>query len=116
MPEDSPETMESEEILSNLARSQAMFTETLARGTVPVDKEIEMRADLAKFCIQVGTAFSDQQAIDDAIQHVETILRRMSDDSCDRQKFLRELSKAKFKLYRQRDSQHSLNLAVFYRR
>ncbi|KAE9574238.1 hypothetical protein CGMCC3_g9673 [Colletotrichum fructicola] len=116
MPEGSPKTMESEEILSSLARSQTMFAETLARGTVPVDKEIEMRADLAKFCIQVGTAFSNQQAIDDAIQHVDTILRRIPDDSPDRPKFLHELSKAKFELYLQTDSQHSLNLAVFYGR
>ncbi|KAJ0382035.1 hypothetical protein COL922a_013349 [Colletotrichum nupharicola] len=116
MPEGSPKTMESEEILSSLARSQTMFAETSARGTLPVDKEIEMRANLAKFCIQVGTAFSNQQAIDDAIQHVDTILRRIPDDSPDRPKFLHKLSKAKFELYLQTDSQNSLNLALFYGR
>lgn len=116
MTENSQEEMSRDGILSSLARSQALFAETLARGTVPVEEEIKMRNQLADLFIQVGTQLSDQKLIDDAIHHLDTILRRIGEGSSDRAKVFLGLSKAKFELYRQTDSQHSLDLAVFYGR
>ncbi|ROV99831.1 hypothetical protein VSDG_03065 [Cytospora chrysosperma] len=116
MADDIQESMNRGEVLSSLAKSQALFAETLARGTVPVEEEIQMRTQLAELFTQFGTRFLDQNLIEGAIQHLDTILRRIGEDSSDRARILQGLSKAKFELYRQTDSQLSLGLAVLYGR
>lgn len=84
MADDFLKAMNRDEVLSSLARSQSLFAETLVRGTVPVKEELRMRTQLAELFTQVGTQFSDQKLIDDAIQHLDTILRRIGKDSSDR--------------------------------
>jgi tetratricopeptide (TPR) repeat protein len=110
------ETMNREEILASAQRSQVLFAETLSRGALPVDKEIEMRTHLAEFFIQIGTLFSEHKVINDAIQHLDTVLCRVSEDSPNRPKILNEISSAQFQLYHLTGSQHSLDIALLYGR
>lgn len=97
---DTQEDMNRDGILSGLARSQALFAETLARTTVSVEKR--MSTKLAEVSIQNSTQFSDwkPQVIEDAVQHLDSPFRRVGEASSNRAKVFHEISKTKFELYR----------------
>ncbi|EWG50634.1 hypothetical protein FVEG_16665 [Fusarium verticillioides 7600] len=116
MTEKSSSSVQEDDVFAHLERSKLMFAETLANGTVPIEKELEVRSSLIEPLFQVGVAFSNEEAIKDAIQHIDAILRKLPNDSHTRPKYLNELSKAKFELFQQLDSGHSLDLAVLYGR
>ncbi|EYB23189.1 hypothetical protein FG05_30587 [Fusarium graminearum] len=116
MAENPSYSVQDDDTFEILEQIKSMFAEKLANGTVPIEKEIEMRSSLIKALFQVGVSFSNEEAIQEAIQHIDAILRKLPNDSHTRPKYLNQLSKAKFELYQQLDSGHSLDLAVLYGR
>ena len=73
-----------------------------------------MRTYLAEFFVKVGTLFSEQKVVHDAIQHQYAVLRRVPKDSPDRPKILSNTSNAHFQFYHLTGYQHSLDIALLY--
>lgn len=113
MAESTQSTISREETLARAERSQLLFAETLFSGNLPIE-EIEMRTNLAKLFVRIGTIFSAHKPINDAIQYLDAVLRRLSKDCPDRPNVLKELSNAHFESYRLTNSRHSLDSAVIY--
>ena len=108
------DAIEHQAAITSIARVQTVFRQTLASGTVPVDEEIRMRANIADLLIETSIQLSQQQYLYDAIEHQETILRRVPQDHPDRPKHLNTLSFAKMSEYTVAGSRHALDKAVLY--
>ena len=104
------------DIVTTVARAQDLLRETLASGNVPVAEEINLRAESAKSLLRLSEQLQQQQYLYDAIDHLETILRRVPTDSPDRAKHLNTLSYAKMSQYIMLDSRHALDQAVLFGR
>jgi hypothetical protein len=96
MAESTQDTISREETLARAERSQMLFAETLSCDTLPVEKEIEMRNNLAEFLVKIDMEFSAHKLVNDAIQHLDAVLRRLSKECLDRPNILKELSNAHF--------------------
>jgi hypothetical protein len=70
----------------DLADLQSLLRAALAQGTVPPEKEIETRAELASLLIREYErgAQRNPQHLRDAIEHSEAVLRRLPRDSLER--------------------------------
>ncbi|KAF4458951.1 heterokaryon incompatibility (HET) domain-containing [Fusarium albosuccineum] len=100
------------EAIASIANSQATVRQVLASGVLPVDQEISIRAQMADLLIQTYDRHEQQQYIRDAIQHLETILRRLPRDSPDRPRHLSTLSYAKMSEHNITNSRHTLDEAI----
>ncbi|KAJ3524033.1 hypothetical protein NM208_g12212 [Fusarium decemcellulare] len=100
------------EAIASIANSQATVRQVLASGVLPVDQEISIRAQMADLLIQTYDRHEQQQYIRDAIQHLETILRRLPRDSPERPRHLSTLSYAKMSEHNITNSRHALDEAI----
>ncbi|KAI2624013.1 heterokaryon incompatibility protein-domain-containing protein [Hypomontagnella submonticulosa] len=108
----SPDELERSETIASLEKTQATLQETFATGRVPVEKEIEIRTQIADFLLRSFDQLQHQKFIYDAIQHVETALRRAPRTSPNYPKYLNSLSQARTSEYLMTGSRHALDLAV----
>ncbi|KAH8879446.1 HET-domain-containing protein [Thozetella sp. PMI_491] len=92
--------------------AQAALRQRLSTGTIPVEEEISDRARIAQLLIRTHEQLGQPQYVQDAIGHLETILRRVPEDSPDRAKHLHALSFARVSHYTLTNSKWSLNAAV----
>ncbi|KAF5005593.1 hypothetical protein FDECE_8000 [Fusarium decemcellulare] len=100
------------EAIASIANSQATVRQVLASGVLPVDQEISIRAQMADLLIQTYDRHEQQHYIRDAIQHLETILRRLPRDSPERPRHLSTLSYAKMSEHNITNSRHALGEAI----
>jgi Heterokaryon incompatibility protein (HET)/Tetratricopeptide repeat len=100
--------------IASIARAQTILRQTFALGTVPVDEEVRMRAKIADLLMETSAQLSQQQYLYDAIEHLETILRRVPQDHPDVSMHLNTLSFAKMSEYIVAGSRHALDKAVLY--
>ena len=97
-----------------LAELQAGFRQDLALGIVPVDSEVKIRALIADALMGEYQRSRRQQDLHDAIDHNETILRRLPPSSPVRPERLSMLSDAFMSEYLVSNSRRALNEAVRY--
>lgn len=95
---------------------QTQFAEALANDRIPLEVEIMLRSTTAEMCIKLGRQLARQPLLEDAIQHLDTILRRIPQTSPDRPFFLNKLCEAYYELYRVGGSQHALEESVLHGR
>lgn len=100
----------------SLVQLQAKVRQDLATGDVAIDKEVEMRAFLADMLMQEYRRSRHQQDFRDAIDHNETILRRLSPSSPARPERLHLLSYDFMYDFGISNSWRALNEAVRYGR
>ena len=98
----------------SLAQLQAEFRQDLALGHVPVDREVEIRTLIADVLIAEYERSRRHQDLLDAIDHNETILRRLPPSSPARPERLSMLSFAFMSEHLISNSQRALNEAVRY--
>lgn len=98
--------------IERLTRSQAMLQETFASGRVPVDEEIRIRTQFADVLVKTCDHLRHPQLLQDGIQHLETILRRVPQTSPDYLKHLNALCHARTSEYLMTHSGHALDEAV----
>ncbi len=89
-----------------------MLREVFASGVLPVDKEVDMRGGLADMLMQEYERSRSQQDLRDAIDHNETILRRLPSSSPARPERLGSLSSAYMSEYSISNSRCALDEAV----
>ncbi|KAK3370751.1 heterokaryon incompatibility protein-domain-containing protein [Lasiosphaeria ovina] len=97
-----------------IASTQETLRRSLASGKVPVEDEIRARAGLASLLIDTFPLIPRESYIHDAIDQLDTVLRRLPKDSPDRAKHLDSLSFAAMSLYNVKGSRHVLDQAVLY--
>lgn len=100
----------------SLVQLHAKVRQDLATGDVAIDKEVEMRAFLADMLMQEYRRSRHQQDFRDAIDHNETILRRLSPSSPARPERLHLLSYDFMSDFGISKSWRALNEAVCYGR
>ena len=98
----------------SLAELQAGFRQDLALGIVPVDSELKIRALIADQLMREYQRSRRQQDLHDAIDHNETILRRLPPSSPARSERLSMLSDAFMSEHLVSNSRRALNEAVRY--
>ena len=98
----------------SLEQLQAKFRQDLALGDVSVDREVEMRALIADMLMGEYERSRRQQDLHDAIDHNETILRRLPPSSPARSERLSMLSYAFMSEHLISNSRRALNEAVRY--
>src|SRR4051794_4098090 len=84
---------------TDLATRQAMLRNAFAAGVVPVEEEVKLRASLADMLIREYEKSQRPQDLYDAIDHNETILRRLPQNSPERPQHLNSLSYARMSEY-----------------
>ena len=89
-----------------------MLRQVFASGVLPVDKEVDMRVGLADILMQEYERSRSQQDLRDAIDHNETILRRLPSSSPVRPERLDLLSYAYMSEYAISNSRRALDEAV----
>lgn len=85
--------------VSDLDGLQAKMREALAAGVVPLEVEIQTRSMFSECLFQRFNQLSNPQDLYDAIQHVETILRRLPASSPKLSEYLNRLSFMKVSEY-----------------
>ncbi|KAH8654296.1 hypothetical protein BGZ61DRAFT_524257 [Ilyonectria robusta] len=75
-----------------------------------------VRSQVADLLILLHERRAQHHLLSDAMQHLDTILRRLPRDSPDRPKYLSNLSYAKMSEYKMTSSRHALDEAVSYGR
>ncbi|WYZ42277.1 hypothetical protein EsH8_V_001172 [Colletotrichum jinshuiense] len=108
--------MELDDSLSKYGFMQTQFAEALANDRIPLEVEIMVRSTMAEMGIKVGSQLARQPLLEDAIQHLDTILRRIPQISPDRLVFLNKLCEAYYELYCVGGSQQALEKSVLYGR
>ncbi|CAO2655398.1 Nn.00g104620.m01.CDS01 [Neocucurbitaria sp. VM-36] len=103
---------EDTESLASIALAQDRLRQTLASGLLPLEQEIMIRSRMADLLVQIFERSGQYQYIDDAVQHIETILRRLPRDSPARPKYLSTLSFIRMTEYLATNSRHALDEAV----
>ncbi|KAH8590651.1 heterokaryon incompatibility protein-domain-containing protein [Bisporella sp. PMI_857] len=95
-----------------VVRSCGGVQQTLASGALSLEEEIFLRSQLVDMLIQNYDEVGQYHYIQDAIQHLETILRRVPRDSPDRAKHLDRLSYVRMSEHVASNSRHALDEAV----
>ena len=108
--------MDMGDLLSMYGIMQTQFAEALADDRVPLDVEIMLRSTMAEMCIKVGSQLVRQSLLEDAIQHLDTILRRIPQISPGRPSILNKLCEAYYELYCVSGSQQALEESILYGR
>ena len=98
----------------SLVQLQAMFRQDLALGNVSVDREVKMRTLIADMLIREYERSRRQQDLLDAIDHSETVLRRLPPSSPARSEPLSMLSYAFMSEHLISNSRHAVNEAIRY--
>lgn len=104
--------------LQRIASLQSGLRDALASGTIPLEKEIVIRSQLADLLIR-GYEQDSQgnvQHLRDATQHIDAILRRLPRESPERPLHLSRLSYACMSEYMATRSRFSIDEAVRYGR
>ncbi|VUC35246.1 unnamed protein product [Clonostachys rosea] len=113
---DAIDGMDIADLLQMSASAQVQFAEALANERIPLEVEIITRSVIAESSIKLGVYLSRQPFLEDAIQHLDAILRRIPQDSPDRAHALNKLCEAQYELYRLTGSQQALDNSVTYGR
>lgn len=108
--------MEIGDLLSMYESMETQFAEALANDRIPVEVEIVLRSTMAQMCIKVGSYLARQPLFENAIQHLDAVLRRIPHVSPDRPVFLNMLCEAYYELYCVAGSQQALEESVHYGR
>lgn len=98
--------------IAGIAKAQDKIRQVLASGRFPTEQEIVIRARIADLLIQAFERSGHHQYIADAVQHIETILRRLPRDSPARPKHLSTLSFVRMSEHLATNSRHALDEAV----
>ncbi|KAM5361880.1 hypothetical protein ACJZ2D_012825 [Fusarium nematophilum] len=104
------------EAIESIATARANVRQILATGTLPVGQEIMIRAKMADLLIRTYDRQEQQDFLNDAVQHLETILRRLARDSADRPTYMNKLSFAKMSEHEVTNSRHALDESISYAR
>lgn len=98
----------------DLVNLQRLFQETLAQDTIPPEREVETRAQLANSLIHEYErgAPRNPQHLRDAIEHSETVLRLLPYNSPDRPRHLYQISYARVSEYITSRSGRAIDEAV----
>jgi hypothetical protein len=99
-------------LVSRIDGIQEGLRQALAAGTVSVDEEIQVRTVVANCLYERFKSLQLPKDLSDAIDHLETIVRRLPPDSPELPKHLDELSFLKVSEYGINQSVHFLNQAV----
>ncbi|CAH0050967.1 unnamed protein product [Clonostachys solani] len=110
------EGMDIADLLQMHAVAQVQFAEALANERIPLEVEIITRTVIAVSSIKIGVHLSRQPFLEDAVQHLDALLRRIPQISPDRAFILNKLCEAEYELYCLTGSQKSLDSSVTYGR
>jgi hypothetical protein len=99
-------------VLDQLTQAQTMLQEALASGRVPPGEEVTLRYNFAEGLIQCSRGIRQPQLLRDAVDHLETILRRVPESSPDYPKYLNKLCDARTSEYLITNSEHALDEAA----
>lgn len=102
----------STEDMASIAELREKLRHSLASSSLTVEQEIRIRSDVVDLLVQTFGQSGQHNYIPDAIQHLETILRRLPRDSLDRPKHLSTLSYVKMSEHLATHSKHALEEAV----
>ncbi|KAJ4289051.1 hypothetical protein N0V90_011393 [Kalmusia sp. IMI 367209] len=100
------------EDFSHILEKYGGVRQALASGELSIDEEVKIRAQLATILVQNADQTGQKYLIDGAVQHMDTVLRRLPRDSPDRPKHLSRLSYIKISEYSITNSRRALNDAV----
>lgn len=108
------ETKSTEDIASivSIAKSHESLRQALASGSLSLEQEVMIRSKMVDLLVQTFDRSGQYHYIPDAVQHLETILRRLPRDSLDRPKHLSTLSYVKMSEHLATHSQYALEEAV----
>lgn len=110
------EGMDVADLLQMYTSAQVQFAEALANDSIPLQIEIATRSVIAEASIKLGVYLSRQPLLEDAVQHLDAILRRIPQVSPDRVYVLNKLCEAEYELYCLTGSQRPLDDSVTYGR
>jgi hypothetical protein len=110
------EGMDIADLLQMYTSAQVQFAEALANDSIPLQIEIATRSVIAEASIKLGVYLSRQPLLEDAVQHLDAILRRIPQVSPDRVYVLNKLCEAEYELYCLTGSQRPLDDSVTYGR
>ncbi|PLN86503.1 HET-domain-containing protein [Aspergillus taichungensis] len=97
-----------------IRQAQAHLRETWTSGAVPVEEEIAMRAKFAELLSNAFEVLGDKVDLDDSIEHLETIVRRLGPPSPARAEYLDKLSYSKMSAFKTTNSARDLDEAIKY--
>src|SRR4051812_44499794 len=101
-------------MMAQLDGIQTKLRQALAAGHVPEDKEIQLRTFLAQTLHQRYKQFQRANDLSDAIEHLETVVRRLPPDSPEIPQHLDELSFMKVSEHELTQALRPLNEAILY--
>lgn len=102
--------------VASLVRSYGGIRQALASGSLTLEQEVLLRSEIVDILIQQNDQRGQYDYIPDAIQHLETILRRLPRDSPERARHLSTLSYVKMSEHVATNARHALDEAVSYGR
>ncbi|CAG9982970.1 unnamed protein product [Clonostachys byssicola] len=108
--------MDIADLLQMYTSAQVQFAEALANDSIPLEIEIVTRSVIAEASIRLGVYLSRQPLLEDAVQHLDALLRRVPQDSPDHVYVLNKLCEAEYELYCLTGSQQPLDNSVTYGR
>ncbi|CAI6091846.1 unnamed protein product [Clonostachys chloroleuca] len=109
---DKIEGMDIADLLQMYTSAHVQFAEALANDSIPFEIEIVTRSVIAEASIKLGVYLSRQPLLEDAVQHLDAILRRIPQDSPNRVWVLNKLCEAEYELYCLTGSQQPLDNSV----
>lgn len=98
--------------VTGMAFSRESLRQALASGSLSVEQEVAIRSSMVERLLNDFDQSGQYHYIPDAIQQLETILRRLPSDSFDRPKYLGSLSYIKISEYTATNSHRALEDAV----
>jgi tetratricopeptide (TPR) repeat protein len=106
-----PTETESTEDIAGIARLHESLRQLLTSKPLPTEQEVMIRSQMVDLFVQT-LKLGQYRFIPDAVQHLDTILRRLPRDSPERPKHLSSLSYVKMSEHLSTNSQHALDEAV----
>lgn len=95
-----------------IRQAQATLRETWTSGAVPVEEEIAMRAKFAELLSNAFEVLGNKADLDDCIEHLETIVRRLGSPSPARAEYLDKLSYSKMSAFKTTNSARDLDESI----